>query len=103
MRNTMKKKLTESQFLDAIDGQDLKAQTIEIARGVLVDGRPQTYFIELLRLSNGAVSQAVNRVWKAHEAKENKLEYVSAMLPKHQAYIVRTWEKGIKKKLGQIK
>lgn len=37
----MKKRLTEAQFQAAIKGLEIGQQTIDIARGVLVDGRPQ--------------------------------------------------------------
>ena len=39
----MKKRLTEAQFQTAIKGLEIGQQTIDIARGVLVDGRPQAY------------------------------------------------------------
>ena len=63
----MKKRLTEPQFQEAIKGLDVGAQTLEIARGVLIDGKPQKEFATALGLSRGAISQAVNRVWAAHE------------------------------------
>ncbi|EHW7386042.1 transcriptional regulator KorA [Escherichia coli] len=96
----MKKKLSESQFQDAIQGLEVGQQTIEIARGVLVEGKPQATFATALGLSRGAVSQAVHRVWTAFEDKNlpKGFERVSAVLPEHQAYIVRKWEEDAKKK-----
>ncbi|WP_299315594.1 TrfB-related DNA-binding protein, partial [uncultured Halomonas sp.] len=61
----MKKRLTEAQFQAAIKGLEIGQQTIDIAHGVLVEGRPQAAFVASLGLSKGAVSQAVNRVWVA--------------------------------------
>ncbi|EDP8962510.1 transcriptional regulator, partial [Salmonella enterica subsp. enterica] len=48
----------------------------------------------------GAVSQAVHRVWTAFEDKNLPEGYarVTAVLPEHQAYIVRKWEADAKKK-----
>ncbi len=89
----MKKQLTEAQFQASIKGLEVGPQTIEIARGVLVDGRQQSSFVQSLGLSRGAVSQAVQRVWAAFEAKSlpEGYERVSAVLPEHQAYIVKKW------------
>ncbi|MCC3262188.1 transcriptional regulator KorA, partial [Paenibacillus polymyxa] len=61
----MKKRLTEAQFQTAIKGLEIGQQTLDIARGVLVDGRPQAEFVTSLGLTKGAVSQAVSRVWAA--------------------------------------
>ena len=95
-----KKRLSEGQFQAAIKGLDVGHQTIEITRGVLVDGKPQVAFATALGLSRGAVSQAVQRVWKAFEDKNLPQGYsrVTAVLPDHQAYIVRKWEANAKKK-----
>ncbi|WP_446920112.1 TrfB-related DNA-binding protein, partial [Klebsiella pneumoniae] len=41
----MKKRLTEAQFQEVIKGLEVGQQTIEIARGVLVDGKPQAAFV----------------------------------------------------------
>jgi hypothetical protein len=93
MVNAMKKQLTEDQFRASIKGLDVGAQTLEIARGVLVEGRQQVSFVQALGLSRGAVSQAVQRVWAAFEANSlpDGYERVSAVLPEHQAYIVKKW------------
>ena len=89
----MKKRLSEAQFQACVNGLEVGQQTIEIARGVLVEGKPQTTFATSLGLTRGAVSQAVNRVWAAHEAKNLPAGYerVSAVLPEYQAFIVRKW------------
>ena len=96
----MKKRLSEQQFHACIKGLYIGQRTIDIAYGVLVLGQPQTVFITSLGLSKGAVSQAVRRVWGAFE-ETNLLpgyERVTAVLPEHQAYIVRKWaEDGARK------
>ena len=76
-------------------------QTLEIAQGVLVEGRPQASFVASLGLSRGAVSQAVHRVWAVHAANDlpRGYERVSVVLPEHQAYIVRKWAAETARKL----
>lgn len=59
----MKKRLTEVQFNKIIGELKIGQQTIDIARGVLVDGKSQSQFAAELGISKGAVSQAVNRVF----------------------------------------
>lgn len=88
----MKKRLTEAEFQAALTGLEVGHQTVEIARGVLVQGRAQAEFAEALNLSKGAVSQAVNRIWVAHEAQVPPgCERLTVLLPKHQAFIVKKW------------
>lgn len=85
----MRKRLSEVQFQACVDGLEVGAQTLEIAHGVLVRGQTQAWFVQTLGLSKGAVSQAVQRVWRAHLPPG--FERVSAVLPQHQAFIVRKW------------
>ena len=95
----MKKQLTEAQFLAAISRLDVGQQTVDIARAVLVNGQAQSVFVESLGLSKGAVSQAVNRVWQAaQDTPPVGYERVTALLPEHQAFIVRKWAEDAKKK-----
>ena len=96
----MKKRLTEAQFQACIKGLDVGQQTLEIARGVLVQGQPQAGFVSSLGLTKGAVSQAVHRVWAAFEAKNlpEGYERVSVVLPEHQAYVVKRWAEDAAKK-----
>ncbi len=61
----MKKRLTEAQFNKIICELKIGRQTIDIARGVLVEGKTQSQFATELGISKGAVSQAVNRVFSA--------------------------------------
>lgn len=95
----MKKRLTEAQFQAAIKGLEIGQQTIDIAHGVLVEGRPQTAFVASLGLSKGAVSQAVNRVWvAAQRTAPEGFERITAVLPEHQAFIVKKWAEDAKKR-----
>lgn len=95
----MKKRLTEAQFQAAIKDLDVGQQTIDIAHGVLVEGRLQAEFAVLRGLSKGAVSQAVNRVWTAAGGMVPEgFERVTAVLPEHQAFIVKKWEADAKRK-----
>lgn len=97
----MKKRLSASQFQECIKKLDVGQQTVEIARGVLVHGRPQATFVSSLGLTKGAISQAVKRVWSAYESNTlpDGYERVSVILPEHQAYRVRQWAKAAAKKL----
>jgi hypothetical protein len=98
----MKKCLSEEQFQEAIKDLKVGQQTIDIAHGVLVEGEPQATFVSALGLSKGAVSQAVNRVWTAHEALDvpKGYERLTVMLPEHQAFIVKKWAENTSRKLG---
>lgn len=88
----MKKELTEEQFNAAIATLDVGPQTIEIAREVLVNGRAQGDFVTKFGLTKGAVSQAVSRVWHAAPHIPKGYERVTAVLPSHQAFIVKKWQ-----------
>ena len=89
----MKKRLTETQFQATIKRLEIGQQTLDIARGVLVEGRPQVAFVKALSLSKGAVSQAVNRVWSVYAISNipEGYERVSVVLPEHKAYIIKKW------------
>nr|EKX1927475.1 transcriptional regulator [Escherichia coli] len=95
----MKKRLTEAEFQSALQDLKVSPQTIEIARAVLVNGEPQSKFVEALNLTKGAISQAVSRVWVAHQeqaAIPTGFVRVTAILPEHQAFIVKKWSKAAK-------
>jgi hypothetical protein len=86
----MRKRLTEAEFQTALlKIQNVGDQTKEIAHAVLVEGRPQTEFVNMLGLSKAAVSRAVTRVWEQHLPQG--YERVKAVLPAHQAFIVKKW------------
>ena len=89
----MKKRLSQAQYQACIMGLAVGQQTIDIAHGVLVMGQTQASFVASLGLSKGAVSQAVHRVWAAYTAKNlpQGYERVCAVLPAHQAFIVKKW------------
>lgn len=95
----MKKQLTEDQFQQVIKDLGIGQQTVDIAHAVLVEGRPQTEFVTQLGLSKGAVSQAVNRVWAVAGGQlPEGFERVTAVLPEHQAFIVKKWEAQARRK-----
>jgi DNA-directed RNA polymerase specialized sigma24 family protein len=98
----MKKQLTEAQFQAAVKHLVIGQQTVDIARGVLVEGRTQAEFAKALGLTKGAVSQAVKRVWLAHTAENlpEGYERVTVVLPEHKAFIVKKWGVDAKKKQG---
>nr|BCU00958.1 KorA protein [uncultured bacterium] len=101
---TMKKRLTEAQFLAVIKGLEIGQQTIDIARGVLVEGKPQAEFVAALGVTKGAVSQAVNRVWAASQGNlPEGFERVTAVLPEHQAFIVKKWAEDARKRKRETK
>jgi hypothetical protein len=62
---SMKKRLTEAQFQAAVEGLEIGQPSIDIACGVLVDGRSPGEFVTSPGLTRKAVSQAVGRVWAA--------------------------------------
>jgi hypothetical protein len=99
MRQT--KRLTLEQFALAVQGLDVSEKTRRIAESVLVHGRAQVDVAAELDLSKGAISQAVDRVWKAAQRQApDGLERVTVTLPHHQARIVREWEKEAMEKRG---
>ncbi len=97
----MKKKLSEEEFQAATAYLEVGQQTLEIAYGVLVQGRPQAHFVNEYALSKGAVSQAVNRVWVSFQSKNlpRGYERVTALLPKYKAFIVKRWAEDTEKSL----
>ncbi|MGP5477603.1 TrfB-related DNA-binding protein [Pseudomonas helleri] len=92
--------MTEAQFAKVVEVLSVSAQTLEVAHGVLVLGKSQAYYAQKLKLTAGAISQAVNRVWTAfmeQSAVPSGYERVTAILPAHQAFIVKKWQQATKK------
>ena len=90
------KRMTRDQFIQATRSLTMGESTLEIAEGVLVDGKSQSDFARAKQITRGAVSQIVSRVWKIHLKGINipdKFVEVTAVLPEHQAFIVKQWEK----------
>ena len=88
--------MTRDQFIQATRSLTMGESTLEIAEGVLVDGKSQSDFARVKQITRGAVSQIVSRVWKIHLKEINipdKFVEVTAVLPEHQAFIVKQWEK----------
>lgn len=86
------KKLTPEQFTRAIEGMTISERPIAMARAVLVDGMSQSDCARAMNVSRNAVSLAVNRVRDAHEAVPAGFERVTAILPSHQASVVKGWQ-----------
>jgi hypothetical protein len=97
----MKKRLTEAQFQAAIKGLEIGQQTIDIARGVLVDGRPQAEFVASLGLSKGRYRKRSVACGQQRGSAPEGFERVTAVLPEHQAFIVKRWEADAKGKRKQ--
>lgn len=94
-----KKRLARDVFSRVTRGLNVGKQTLDIAYGVLVDGKPQKYFVDSLGISRGAVSQAVNRVWDAYKQEvPDGFVRVEVVLPKRQAFIVKRWADEAKRK-----
>lgn len=94
-----KKRLTNELFARVTRGLNVGKQTLDIAYGVLVEGKPQKYFVETLDISRGAVSQAVNRVWDAYKQEvPDGFVRVEVVLPERQAFIVKRWADEAKRK-----
>lgn len=95
MRFMAKKTMTEAQFALAIQGLNIEEQTVQIAHGVLVKGVPQKQYVQELGVTPGAISQAVSKVWSAHQdrlAVPPGFERVTVILPAQQAFIAKKWE-----------
>lgn len=87
-----KKRLSKSQFEEAVKDLEVGKQTLNIAYGVLVEGKSQAEFVTLLSVTKGAIWQAVNRVWHAHKKKSpDGFEQITSVLPEYQAYVVKKW------------
>jgi len=90
------KRMTRAQFIQATSSLTMGESTLEIAEGVLVDGKSQADYARAKQITRGAVSQIVSRVWKIHLKAINipdKFVEVTAVLPEFQAFIVKQWEK----------
>jgi hypothetical protein len=90
------KRMTRDQFIQATRSLTKGESALEIAEGVLVDGKSQSDYARAKQITRGAVSQIVSRVWKIHLKALNipdKFVEVTAVLPERQAFIVKQWEK----------
>ena len=91
---SQKKRLTRQQFEAAVQGLDAGERTRLIAHRVLVDGCAQVELAAELKITKGAVSQAVNRVWQAAQRlMPGGMQRITVTLPSHQVEIVKQWEK----------
>lgn len=98
----MKRTLTAAQFEQVIKNLNITEQSKRIAFGVLVQGRPQTDFVQELNLTPGAISAVVGKVWKRFEASQaipEGFRRVTAILPEHQAFVVMKWSQAALKRM----
>lgn len=94
-----KKRLSKEDFNRITRNLSVGQQTLDIAYGVLVKGKPQKFFVETLEISRGAVSQAVNRVWDAYKQEvPDGFVRLEVVLPERQAFIVKKWADEAKRK-----
>jgi DNA-binding transcriptional regulator LsrR (DeoR family) len=77
------KKLTEAQFISAIQTLDISSENIKIARQVLVDGVTQSSIAAQQGITKGRVWQVVNRVREAHgnNTIPNGYQRITVVLP----------------------
>src|SRR6476646_2430917 len=97
----MTKRLTEQQFEAAVRllGARVTPQTLSIAKAVLVEGQSQAAFIERLVITRSAISQAVNRVWRAHQRQVPPgHQRLVVVLPDHKAFEIKQWLRGRKRR-----
>lgn len=85
------KRLSPDEFARAIDGLSIAERPAAMARAVMVDGQSQADCARIMGVSRNAVHLAVNRIWEAHQAVPDGFERVTAVLPKHEASVVRSW------------
>ena len=91
----MKKTLTAKQWEATLARLDLNPTHRAISHDVLVEGRPQKDVATQRRLTRGAISQIVNRVWRAHVAHgaltpglPNGWRQITVALPDREATLV---------------
>jgi DNA-directed RNA polymerase specialized sigma24 family protein len=96
------KLLTSDQFERAVAGITIADRPVAMARNVLVEGMSQADCARALGVSRNAVSLAVNRVRDAHDEVPAGFERVTAILPLHQASVVKSWteQSSLKRKVA---
>lgn len=96
------RRLTLSQFENAIQSLSVGQRTIDIAKAVLVDGLRQRDQAANYGITGGAVSQIVKKVWDA--AQDAKIpagyEEITVVLPEQRAFLVKKWASEAEKSLG---
>lgn len=100
------RRLTLSQFENAIQSLSVGQRTIDIAKAVLVDGLRQRDQAANYGITGGAVSQIVKKVWDAAQdaAQDAKIpagyEEITVVLPEQRAFLVKKWASEAEKSLG---
>ena len=90
------KKMAAPAFDRLIERVNVGAKGVEIARQVLVEGRPQKAIAEQYQLSPSAVNRYVSTVWQAYVNSgdlPDDLQRITVVLPKDKVAIVMEWEK----------
>jgi hypothetical protein len=88
--------MTKRDYEATVRRLTITERSQEIGRRVLVAGESQSAVAQEYKITVGAVSHQVGRIWKAYiEAQELPpgFERVCAILPADKAEIVRTWER----------
>jgi hypothetical protein len=98
----MKHRLTEAQWLEAVQQLGVGDRTRQISHDVLVHGRAQKELAEQYGLTPGAVSQAVQRVFRAYAERDLPagLDRLKDRLTPHQLFQVKRWLKASTKRTG---
>lgn len=96
------RRLTLSQFENAIQSLSVGQRTIDIAKAVLVDGLRQRDQAANYGITGGAVSQAVGKVWRAAQGAGVPAGYekITVILPEQRAFIVKKWASEAEESLG---
>ena len=89
----MDKRLSASAFERAAGRLNIAVRPLDMARAVLVDGEAQSAVAKREGVSRNAVCLAVNRIWNAQSEVPEGFERVTAILPKHHAFLVRQWQR----------
>jgi hypothetical protein len=89
----MAKRLSAIAFDRASARLNIAPRPLAMARSVLVDGEAQAAVAKREGVSRNAVCLAVNRIWDASSEVPEGFERVTAILPKHKAFLVRQWQR----------
>ena len=105
--STMKRSLSKRDFDAAAKRLSISERAADMARRVLVGGEQQATIAAEFKVTAGAVSHQVSRVWRAHvenheiPAGFERLENV--VLPADKAGIVKTWMKDLERQTTRTK
>lgn len=100
----MKHRLTEAQWQEAVRQLAVGDRTKQISHAVLVLGTPQKVLAAQYGLTPGAVSQAVQRVFRASSNPDLPagLDRLKDRLTPHQLFQVKRWLESSTKRAGPL-